>query len=289
MPVRQPFTALCQLACRPRSSGRADLHVHTDQSDGIYSPAQVVDLARRSGLAAVAVTDHDTLAGVEPARQAAARSDVEIIAGIEITAEFRCREVHLLGYFVRTDNTGLNDTLERLRAHRVRRFWEMVERLRACGVSLDEGELRPAAASGTLGRRHLAMQLIKERRAGSVREAFSRYLGDNGRVAVPKLRLPIFDAIDLVRAAGGVASWAHPSYDCNRESLIELRGRGLRAVEADYPGFRPSRVRELRSLAEELGLAITAGSDCHGPGRDLGRCSVTAAELEKLRGFSDAS
>ncbi len=289
MPARQPFTALCQVASRPRSSGRADLHVHTDRSDGTYKPGQIIDLARRSGLAAVAVTDHDTLAGVAPARQAAVGSDLEIIAGVEVTAEFRGREVHLLGYFVRTDDAGLNGALDRLRADRAQRFWVMVERLRACGVSLDEGELRPAAASGALGRRHLAMQLIKERRAGSVREAFSRYLGDGGRVAVPKLRLPIVEAIERVRAAGGVASWAHPSYDCNRESLTWLHGRGLQAIEADYPGFRSSRVRELRTLAAELGMAVTAGSDCHGPGRELGRCSVTAAELATLRQFSDAS
>lgn len=289
MPAGQPFTALCQMACRPRSSGRADLHVHTDHSDGTYTPAQVIELARRGGLAAVAITDHDTVAGVAPARDAAVGSGVEIIAGIEITAEFLGRELHLLGYFMRTDEAKLNEALARLQAHRGQRFQEMIERLRGCGVSLDEGELRPAMTSGTLGRRHLAVQLIKERHAGSVREAFSRYLADGGRVAVPKLRLPVDQAIHLVRAAGGVASWAHPSYDCNRENLSALREHGLHAVEADYPAFRPGRVRDLRALAAELGLAVTAGSDCHGPGRELGRCSVTADELKKLRRFSDAS
>lgn len=286
MPAQQPFTNLCQAISRPRTSGRADLHVHTVHSDGTYTPAQVVDLARRSGLAAVAVTDHDTLAGVGPAQAAAVGTSVAVVPGVEITAEYEERELHLLGYFVRLGDEPLNRALARLREHRVGRFWDMAERLRGCGVSLDDGELHALAGGGTLGRRHLAELVIKARRAGSVREAFARYLSDKGRVAVPKLRLPLTEAIALVRGAGGVASWAHPAYDCTRETLTDLRDHGLQAVEADYPGFRPSRVRELKAWAAELGLALTAGSDCHGPmplARAIGRSAVTAEELAALR------
>jgi len=285
MPTRQPFTALCQAISRPRNSGRADLHLHTTHSDGTYTPGEIVDLARRSGLAALAVTDHDTLGGVSFARRAAQGSSLEIIAGAEISSEFLGRELHLLAYFVREDDEALNAALERLRKHRVERFRGMVERLRGLGVSIHEKELQDLGASGTLGRRHLAELLVKERRAGSIREAFYRYLGDGGRVDVPKLRLPVAEAIGLVRGAGGVASWAHPSYDCSRENLQTLRALGLGAVEASYPAFRAGRVRELRGLAAELGLAITGGSDCHGPGhpsRTVGACSVTAAELTAL-------
>lgn len=288
MPARQPFTALCQALQRPRTSGRADLHVHTTHSDGLYTPAQVVDLARRTGLAALAVTDHDTLTGVAPARAAAAGSEVEIIAGVEITAEFLGRELHLLGYFVALEDGPLGAALDRLREHRVSRFREMVERLRGCGVSVEGEELPTGSDPGTLGRRHLAEVLIKARRAGSVREAFHRYLGDNGRVAVPKLRLPVEEAIAAVRGAGGVAAWAHPSYDCTRESLTQLRAWGLGAIEANYPAFRASRSRELRDLAAALGLVVTAGSDCHGPGhpsRAVGACTLTAEELARLAEF----
>src|SRR5215467_13915430 len=114
MPARQPFTALCQLAARGRHAGRADLHLHTTHSDGSYTPAEVVDLARRSGLAAIAVTDHDTTSGVAEARAAAADGP-EVIAGVEITAEHQGRELHLLGYFVRGDDAALAAALERLR------------------------------------------------------------------------------------------------------------------------------------------------------------------------------
>ena len=137
MPARQPFTALCQLASRGRLAGRADLHLHTTHSDGAYSPAQVVELARRAGLAAVAVTDHDAVGGVAVARAAAVGSGVEVVAGVEITAEYRGRELHLLGYFFRTDDGPLTAALAKICRGRAERFAEMVERLRACGVSLD--------------------------------------------------------------------------------------------------------------------------------------------------------
>jgi predicted metal-dependent phosphoesterase TrpH len=249
----------------------------------------VIELARRSGLAAVAITDHDTLSGVAVAREAAAGSKLEIVSGVEISAEYGGKEFHLLGYLIRLDDTLLRVAMKRLSVHRAGRFWDMVERLRRCGVSLDKEELPPSTHAEVLGRRHLAEILVKTRRAGSVREAFVRYLGDGGHVAVPKIRLPVAEAIALVRGAGGVASWAHPSYDCERERLAELRDLGLGAIEVAYPGFRDARMRELRSLAAGLGLAITGGSDCHGPdqpGRAIGACSITSQELDVLKSRS---
>jgi predicted metal-dependent phosphoesterase TrpH len=285
MPARQPFTALCRALSRPPAVGRADLHLHTTYSDGRYTPAQVVDLARRSGLSAIALTDHDTLGGLPQARVAAAGSSLEIVPGAEITCEQRGKELHLLAYYIRPD-AALLSALERLCRHRAGRFHEMVGRLRACGVSLQESDLSAGGTPASLGRRHLAELLVKAGRVGSVREAFARYLKDNGRAAVPKLRLPVGEAIALVREAGGVAGWAHPSYDCTRDALAELRALGLGAVEAEYPTLRPSRARQLRGWAHELGLAVTGGSDCHGPDeprRALGARGISAEELDALR------
>jgi predicted metal-dependent phosphoesterase TrpH len=233
----------------------------------------------------MAVTDHDTLGGIAEAR-AAAGSRLEVIAGVEITSEFAGRELHLLGYFFRPDDAALAAGLERLRRHRVGRFREMVERLRACGVSLHEEELQEVLGSASLGRRHLAELLVKSRRAGSVREVFVRYLHDGGRAEVPKYRLPVGEAIGLVRGAGGIAGWAHPSAACTRESLARLRGEGLQALEVEFPSCRPSRNRELRAWAAALGLAVTGGSDCHGPEnyrQAVGARSVTQEELGALR------
>jgi predicted metal-dependent phosphoesterase TrpH len=283
MPARQPFTALCRALAQPSTQGRADLHVHTTCSDGVYRPAQIVELARRAGLAAVAITDHDTLAGVEPARQAA--TNVEIIAGVEITAEHHDHELHLLGYFISVDNAQLRVALARLHERRAERFREMVDRLRAFGIELDRDAIR-APMGATLGRRHLADLLVRTGKAANIREAFQRWLGDRGRVNTPKARLPAAEAIALVRQAGGVAAWAHPSYDATIDSLQELRDVGLQAIEVDYPHCRHSRTLALRGWAKELGLAVTGGSDCHGPeqpARGLGSCSVTDAELAALR------
>jgi predicted metal-dependent phosphoesterase TrpH len=284
MPAGQPFTTLCQLAARGPHAGRVDLHVHTTHSDGVYTPAQVVDLARRAGLAALAVTDHDTLGGVPAARAAGAGSTLEIVPGVEITTEYRQRELHLLGYFVALDHAGLNAALDDIRRHRVERFREMIERLRGRGVSLEGEEQCVPGAPEALGRRHLAELLVRARRVATVREAFQRYLGDCGGVAVPKRRLPVAEALTLVREAGGVAAWAHPPYDCTQEHLAELRALGLAAVEVEYPDLRRSRILELRGWAERLGLAVTGGSDCHGPGRrGVGSCTISAAEFARLR------
>jgi len=284
MPAGQPFTALCQLAARGPYAGRVDLHVHTTHSDGAYTPAQVVDLARRAGLAALAVTDHDTLGGVQVARAAAAGSGVEIVAGVEITTEHRHRELHLLGYFVALDHIGLTAALADIRRHRRERFREMIERLRGRGVSLDGEEQLVQGKPEALGRRHLAEMLVRARRVATVREAFARYLGDRGGVAVPKKRLPVAEALILVREAGGVAVWAHPAYDCTQEQLTELCALGLGAIEAEYPDVRRSRGLELRGWSGQLGLAVTGGSDCHGPGRRcVGSSTISAAEFMQLR------
>src|SRR5579883_3169989 len=144
MPARQPFTALCQSAVRGRHYGRVDLHTHTTFSDGRYSPAEVIDLARRTGLSAVAVTDHDTLGGVAPARAAAAGCGVEVVPSVEISATHAGRELHLLAYFVDENDPALSAALAGVRRGRAERYLAMVERLRTCGVSIETGVLPPS-------------------------------------------------------------------------------------------------------------------------------------------------
>jgi predicted metal-dependent phosphoesterase TrpH len=283
MPARAPFTRLCQLAARPRLAGRADLHTHTTHSDGRHTPAEVADLARRAGLAAVAVTDHDTLAGVGPAR-AAAGSTLEVIAGAEVTSEFRGRELHLLALFVRPDDPPLTAALGGLRRRRLEWLCEVVRRLRGLGLSVDEEALRREVGDATPGRPHLARLLVRTGQVGSVREAFARYLGGADRYAGPRPRLPVGEAIALARAAGGVASWAHPPEDADAGRLAELKGLGLDAVEAEFACRRRSRTAALRALAAEAGLLVSGGSDCHGPGRrEVGASTVSDAELAALR------
>jgi predicted metal-dependent phosphoesterase TrpH len=285
MPRRSPFTSvpgrLAQLT-RPR---RADLHVHTTASDGEYTASQVVALARQAGLCAVAITDHDTLAGVGEEPQA---GGVEVIAGVEISASYAGREVHLLGYFVRTDHGELNAALARLCERRRERFFDFVTKLADRGAALPADRVRLVAeSSASLGRRHVAGLLVSCGLARTRNEAFGRFLGPLAGKVLPKLLLPVGEAIHLVGAASGVAGLAHPPPELTEEQFRELAGLGLGALEAEYPWGRNSPAARLREVAGRLGLAVTGGSDCHGPepaGRRVGAHGITAAELAALRG-----
>jgi predicted metal-dependent phosphoesterase TrpH len=285
MPAGQPFTQLCRALARHRPGARVDLHMHTTCSDGLYSPEQIVDLARRSGMPAIAITDHDSFAALEPARRHAG-TRLQVIAGVEISTEFEGRELHLLGYFFDPSHSELNAALERLRQGRRHRFFAMADRLRQLGVNLGDDGLHNAAACGAVGRRHLAQLMVKERKSATIREAFVRYLGDSGKAVVPKQRLAVADAIALVSAAGGVSAWAHPGDDCTWDSLRELYNLGMRAIEVDWPSAKVTRSRVLRRWAKALAMATTAGSDCHGPDepkRSLGARGIDLNELDYLQ------
>jgi predicted metal-dependent phosphoesterase TrpH len=285
---RSSFTAvpgrLAELA-RPR---RVDLHVHTTASDGEYTAAQVGAMARQAGLAAVAITDHDVFGSADEAR-ASAGDQVEVISGVEISASFDTREVHLLGYFSRADPTQLDRVLARVRDARRDRFHDFVEKLAANGTHLPPDRVRIVAESSpSLGRRHLAKLLVECGFARVRVEAFHRLLGPLRHAVAPKALLPVEEAIHLVRAAGGVASLAHPPADLSGEDYARLAAMGLVALEVVYPWGRSSRSASLREVAASLGLAVSGGSDCHGPDpshRRIGSHGITVDELNALRGW----
>lgn len=286
MPAHSPFTRLCQTATRPADRGRADLHIHSTLSDGLFTPREIVTRAREAGLTAIAITDHDTIAAFEIAR-AAAGLDIEVIAAVEITAEYRERELHLLAYFVDPLNADLLQALEALRQQRSERFDAMTERLRHGGLSIDQGAVDSLRMrGGTLGRRNLAQLLIDGKQVRTHYEAFLHHLCKPGIMALPKLRLPVAEAIEVVRAAGGVSSWAHPPSDASEVQMRALQSFGLQAVECEYPWAKPSHGRALRAMAESLGLALTGGSDCHGPtpnNRAIGAKGISRVELDRIK------
>jgi predicted metal-dependent phosphoesterase TrpH len=263
-----------------------DLHVHTVASDGEYTPSQIVAYARQAGLSALAVTDHDTLASVAEAHDAAG-GDLEVVSGVEITATFAGREVHLLGYFVRLDDPKLNTALARLRERRRERFRDYANKLADVGHPLPADRLNLTEQStASLGRRHLASLLIACRIANNRAEAFQRFLTPLRERVIPKLLLPVEDAIALVHAAGGVTSLAHPHPDMTEIDYRALANVGLDAMEVEYPWGRRSRAAALREMARRTGLAVSGGSDSHGPDpihRRIGSHGISPAELEILR------
>ena len=265
---------------------RADLHVHTTASDGEYTPSQVVAQARLAQVCAVAVTDHDTLAGVEEAR-AAAHGHVEFVPGVEISARFGGREVHLLGYFVRTDHDALNAALATICAARRKRFHDFVSLLRTNGLALPDDRVQLVeAATASLGRRHVAALLVACGHAHARPAAVYRFVNPLVGKVKPKVLLPVEDAIRLVRLAGGVSSLAHPSADLTDEQFDQLRTFGLNALEAVYSWGRNGRGRRLREVAARFGFAVSGGSDCHGPDpshRRIGAQAITSDELRALR------
>jgi predicted metal-dependent phosphoesterase TrpH len=290
MPKGSPFTALCRQTARggPR---RADLHAHTTRSDGAFTPSQLVVLAKEVGLAAVAVTDHDTLAGVAEAVETAAGLRgwfvPEVVPGVEITAEFDGREVHLLGLFVDPANATLDAALAPVRESRRARFRDFVRRLAADGHVIPEHLVAAReAVAPSLGRRHVADLLVAARRAKTRHEAFGRLVAPLGGQVVPKVRVPVAEAIGLVHGAGGLASLAHPPAEFGDDEFGRLKAAGLDALEAEYPWGRNSATARLRDLAARFGLAVTGGSDCHGPDpahRRVGSCGLSEEEFARLR------
>jgi predicted metal-dependent phosphoesterase TrpH len=268
-----------------RPDERVDLHLHTTFSDGLYTPEQLVDLARRSGLAAMAITDHDTTAGIASAQQAA-NGAPEVIPAIEMTARYRLLDMHILGYFIHPENVALQTHLTRINQARLDRLRESLERLSARGVSIADEDRAELERLPNPTRRHLADFLVQRRIASSRKQAFQHYLREAKGVIVSRLGVPAQEAIRLIRGAGGVAMWAHPAHDCRRKLLEELRALGLQGIEVEYPGYRPNRVKQLRQLAREMNMLISGGSDCHGPGdyyRAVGARSVSWEELQAIR------
>jgi predicted metal-dependent phosphoesterase TrpH len=265
---------------------RADLHIHTTASDGDLTPSQVVLLGIEAGLKALAITDHDTLAAVPEAIDAAGNR-IEVIAGVEISAAFESREVHLLGYFVRLDHTALQDQLARVQRGRNERFHHIIALLAGRGVPLPQDRVKLVEQSSTsLGRRHVARLLVSCGFARSITEAFHRHIGSASRQAIPKVLVPVEEAIALIRAAGGVASLAHPSPDLDEDAFGRLAHHGLAAVEAEYPWGRTAPATRLREIAARLGLAVSGGSDCHGlqpAHRRIGSHAIDSDSLEQLR------
>ncbi len=260
-----------------------DLHTHSTASDGTLSPEGVIEAAARCGLAALALTDHDTIDGVPAARAAGQRLGIRVIAGAELSAFHDDSEVHLLALHL-THLDALEKSLGELRALRHIRAQKIVEKLNGLNIPITLDEVLQQSNGGALGRPHVARALIARGVVHDFRDAFLRYLGGNGSAFVPKERLSIEDAIRIAHEAGGLAIWAHPGDGGRREKLEPLIAAGLDGLEIKHPSHSPEDVRRLQALADFFGLVPSGGSDWHGAAdgpRRLGNMNVPVEWLER--------
>ena len=268
-------------------TGGADLHLHSHCSDGRMPPARLVALAAERGLEALSLTDHDTVEGIEEARAEGARLGVRVLTGIELSAEFRGREVHLLAYGFDTGHPTLRTELERLREGRRERALKIVRRLNDLKVPLRIEAVRSHAEGDSLGRPHVAQALWKGGFVSSPQAAFDRYLNPGAPAYVPWDRMPVARAREVIHQARGVLVLAHPYLNLAPGNVRALVDEGLDGLETVHPGLLPSQRRELTQLAAEKGILGTGGSDFHGEEdseRRLGAIRVFRETVEAVEG-----
>jgi len=264
----------------------ADLHLHTNFSDGTYTPEELAAHGHRHGLAAMALTDHDTVEGCERMAAACETDGIEFISGAELTAEIRGIELHLLAYCVDLHNQKLLMEVGRFQLVRQNRIREMVARLNELNVPLQADAVFAIANCRSPGRPHVARALVQAGLCGSLDEAFERFLKVNRPAWVPKFKMSALDTITLVHQAGGVAVMAHPGLNRTDEIIPELAQAGLDGLECFHSRHSTATSNHYLQMADEFGLLVTGGSDCHGmnKGRPLiGSIKLPYQHVEALK------
>lgn len=244
----------------------ADLHVHTSASDGTSTPEDVVRMAGRAGLRAVAITDHDTMDGINAAIMAADSSSVDVVGGVELSTEHEGLEVHILGYCIDPGNTVFQAYLDTFKNARFTRAEKMVHKLRELGVNISFENVMALAGTGSVGRPHIARALLNAGIIHSMAEAFDRYIGFGKSAYVPRLKYRPVEMINAVIEAGGVPVLAHPGITCGDALILSLIDAGLQGLEVYHPKHSPEMERYYRELCRSHGLIATGGSDFHGAG-----------------------
>ena len=263
-------------------SARVDLHLHTTASDGILPPEQLVLAAHQAGLSAIAVTDHDTLAGVEAAQAAAAPFGIRVIAGVELSVFHDGREIHMLALHISKPDS-MNIRLAHFRETRKGRAEEIVRKLNALGVPVPLESVMTEAGDAAVGRPHVARVMVSHGYVRDNHEAFDRYLGFGRPAYVPKERVTAEDAIHMTHEAGGVALWAHPGNSGKRAEIEKLRDMGLDGVEVRHPSHSAEDILRIGTLVDFLHMVPSGGSDWHGTRdgpRQIGNMNVPIEWLD---------
>lgn len=251
---------------------RCDLHMHTIHSDGTLTPTALVKLAKKQGLSCIALTDHDTLSGVQEAQNAGSCVGVEVIAGVEISAICEPGTMHILGYFIDPKSRQLQEKLEEIQEARRQRNPMIIEKLRALGIEITLEEVERESGGDQIGRPHFAKVLVQKGHVQNFEEAFDRYLAKGCPAYVDKRKFTSRDSIQMIEEAGGIASLAHPKtlkLDLKEfeQKLDELKSEGLKGLEVYSSCQNKDEATQFKKTADRLGLFVTGGSDFHGANR----------------------
>jgi predicted metal-dependent phosphoesterase TrpH len=245
----------------------------------------LIEEARKEGIDCLSIADHDTVLGVEPALEYAREKDIEILAGIELTAEYNNQEIHILGYLIDYKDQSFRKKLEILKQNRIERIYKITDKLKSIGFALAPDKVFALANRGTVGRMHIARAMVSEGIVGSPGEAFARFIGDKCRAYVCGFRFSPGEAIGLIRKVGGLAVLAHP-YSVKDEVLDRLIELGLDGLEVYYPEHNQTTTTFYLNLAHKHNLLITGGSDYHGlakPEVRIGSAKIPYALVENLK------
>jgi len=264
-----------------------DLHTHSNRSDGTFEPEELVRRAAERELEAVALTDHDTTDGLEEAVSAGVELGVEVVPGVELSAELERTSVHVLCYWPDLSNADLQAELTRLRDDRFRRGEQMVEKLQALGFPIRFERVRAIAAGGNIVRPHVAQAMVEAGIVDTEKEAFDLYIADGKPAHVPKHALDPVDATRLILDAGGICVLAHPGMWGDQtsvpEDLIErMAAAGMQGLEVDHTDHDEAARAHYRTVAERLGLVATGGSDCHGDRYDPIRLGTSVCDPDSF-------
>ncbi len=263
-----------------------DLHAHTNLSDGALPPKALVRLARDRGVSVLAVTDHDTLAGIPEALAEGTLAGLQIVPGVEVTAYADDLEVHILGHFVDPDDARLSRFLASSRVDRIERIRHMLDKLWSLGLPLDAQEILDHAPDSSVGRPHLAQAMVERGYVATVQEAFDRYLTPGKLAHVERAMIPATEVIVAIKQAGGVPSLAHPGVYGRDDVILRLREQGLMGLEVHHPDHDTDAVFHYERMRLRYGMLAVGGSDYHGtPGlrsSSLGQPSLPEAEFERL-------
>jgi predicted metal-dependent phosphoesterase TrpH len=275
--------------------GLVDLHTHSTASDGSLSPQELVKYAKKKGAAAISLTDHDTVEGLEAALITGQQQDLEVIPGLEISAQYNGGTMHILGYYIDPSDQGLNQELHRLQEARRDRNPKILEKLRNLGIPITFDQVQ-ALAKGQIGRPHIAQVLLQIGAVSSLEEAFHKYLTKGAAAYVEKFRFSPHKAISLILLAGGIPVLAHPktlrcpSFRDLKVLVKELKATGLQGIEVFYPDHNSEETGTYFSLVRELDLLYTGGSDFHGNNKEkvdlligLGNLSIPYEIVENLK------